>query len=64
MTNGAYDPPAFSIDGVVKDVGLMIDVARATGVRDDLLRAVVGLYADAAAAGHGDHDMSAVRTVF
>ena len=64
MAAGAYEPPAFSVDGVIKDVGLMIEAARATGVRDDLLRALLGLYADAAAAGHGDHDMSAVRTVF
>ena len=64
MAAGAYDPPAFSVDGVVKDVGLMLQVAHATGFRDDLLRTVIGLYEDAAAQGHGDHDMAAVRTAF
>jgi len=64
MAASAYDPPAFSVDGVVKDVGLMLQAAHATGFRDDLLRTVIGLYEDAAAHGHGDHDMAAVRTAF
>jgi 3-hydroxyisobutyrate dehydrogenase len=64
MASGAYDPPAFSVEGVVKDVGLMVAAAEGTGFRDDLLRTLLGLYEDAGRAGHGDHDMAAVRTVF
>jgi 3-hydroxyisobutyrate dehydrogenase len=64
MASGAYDPPAFSVEGVVKDVELMVSAVEGTGFRDDLLRTLLGLYEDAERAGHGDHDMAAVRTVF
>jgi 3-hydroxyisobutyrate dehydrogenase len=64
MASGAYDPPAFSVDGVVKDVGLMVGAAEETGFRDDLLRALLAVYQDVERAGHGGHDMAAVRTAF
>lgn len=64
MAAGAYAPPSFSVDGVVKDVGLMVSSAQGTGFRDDLLRTLLDLYSDVAAAGHADHDMAAVRTAF
>jgi len=64
MASGAYDPPAFSVEGVVKDVELMVSAVEGTGFRDDLLRTLLGLYEDAERGGHGDHDMAAVRTVF
>jgi 3-hydroxyisobutyrate dehydrogenase len=64
MMAGTYTPTAFSVDGVVKDVGLMVTAAHETGFRDDLLLAVLGLFERAADAGHGDHDMAAVRTSY
>jgi 3-hydroxyisobutyrate dehydrogenase len=64
MASGAYDPPAFSVEGVVKDVELMVSAVEGTGFRDDLLRTLLGLYEDAERGGHGDHDTAAVRTVF
>jgi 3-hydroxyisobutyrate dehydrogenase len=64
MAAGAYAPPSFSVDGVVKDVGLMVSAAQGTGLRDDLLRTLLALYSDVAATGHGDDDMAAVRTAF
>ena len=64
MATDAYVPPSFSVDGVVKDVGLMVSAAQGTGLRDDLLRTLLDLYSDASAAGHADHDMAAVRTAF
>jgi 3-hydroxyisobutyrate dehydrogenase len=64
MASGAYAPPSFSVDGVVKDVGLMVSAAQGTGLRDDLLRTLLALYSDVAATGHGDDDMAAVRTAF
>lgn len=56
--------PSFAVDGVVKDVGLMVDAARTTGVPTELLEAVRGLFAEASRQGHGADDMAAVRTVF
>ena len=61
MASGAYDPPAFSVDGVVKDVGLMISAVDGTDFRDDLLRTLLDLYGDVSDDGL---DMAAVRTVF
>src|SRR4051794_33328228 len=37
MLEGAWDDPAFALDSVVKDVGLMIDAARDSGFPDELL---------------------------
>jgi 3-hydroxyisobutyrate dehydrogenase len=55
---------SFAVDGVVKDVGLMIDAAGRHGFPADLLEAVRELYVRASAAGHGDADMAAVAEVF
>jgi len=63
MIEGAY-PTAFSVDGVIKDVGLMRDAAREAGVPDDILAAVVGLFETTAGLGHADDDMAAVRAAF
>ncbi|HEX6754738.1 MAG TPA: NAD(P)-dependent oxidoreductase [Mycobacteriales bacterium] len=57
-------PTSFAVDGVVKDVGLMLDAAQDAGVPDALLRAVRDAFAEASAAGHGDADMSAVAYSF
>jgi 3-hydroxyisobutyrate dehydrogenase len=57
-------PVSFALDGVRKDLGLMIDAARGADLRDDLLSTVRGLYDDASAAGHGDDDLAAVYHAF
>jgi 3-hydroxyisobutyrate dehydrogenase len=54
--------PSFAVDGVAKDVQLMIDSAGPMSV--DLLQALRGLYVRASERGHGADDMAAVRTAF
>jgi 3-hydroxyisobutyrate dehydrogenase len=63
MLAGDY-PPSFSVDGVLKDVGLMVDAADAAGFPQALLRPVQEAYARASAAGHGGDDIAAVHTEF
>jgi 3-hydroxyisobutyrate dehydrogenase len=53
-------PAAFSLDGAVKDAGLIANALRAAGADDRLMTALHEQYSAAAAAGHGDSDMSAV----
>jgi 3-hydroxyisobutyrate dehydrogenase len=56
--------PSFAIDGVVKDIGLMLDAAGDVDFADDLMATVRALFARAAERGHGDKDMAAVRYAF
>lgn len=63
MIDGAY-PTSFSVDGVLKDVGLIRDAAREAGVPDDILAAIARLFQTTADLGHGGDDMAAVRTAF
>ncbi len=56
--------PSFAVDGVVKDVGLMIDAARSVEFPDGLLAAVHQAFVRASAEGHGEQDMAAVRFAF
>jgi 3-hydroxyisobutyrate dehydrogenase len=63
MVAGDY-PPAFAVDGALKDSGLIADALRATGADDRLITAVNALFADAAAAGRAGEDMAAVAEVF
>jgi 3-hydroxyisobutyrate dehydrogenase len=56
--------PSFEVDGVVKDVGLMLDAAGEHEFPTDVLDAVHRVFGRAAADGHGSDDMAAVRTVF
>ena len=56
--------PSFEVDGVVKDLGLMVEAAAPLGFPTGLLDAVRGLFVEAADAGHGADDMAAVRTAF
>lgn len=56
--------PAFAVDGVAKDLGLIRDAARATSTDDTLLSAVLEMFERTSAAGHGADDMAAVRTAF
>jgi 3-hydroxyisobutyrate dehydrogenase len=53
-------PAAFSLDGAVKDAGLIAAALRAAGADDRLMTALHEQYSAAAAAGHGDSDMAAV----
>lgn len=50
---------AFGLDGAVKDAGLVVDAAEQAGLDTGVLEAVRAHLARAAAAGHGDKDMSA-----
>ena len=61
---GRSFPASFTVDGVVKDIGLMIDAAAVAGIPDDLMVAVRQLFITAAEQGHGDDDMAAVVTAF
>lgn len=53
-------PPAFPLEGALKDSGLIADALRASGTDDRLMTALQALFADAAAAGHADEDIAAV----
>ncbi|MGU3410443.1 NAD(P)-dependent oxidoreductase [Microbacterium sp. M1A1_1b] len=57
-------PAQFALDGLRKDIGLITDAARSTGVSTTLLEALGRVYADASAAGHGADDIAAVGTAF
>ncbi|WP_144710298.1 NAD(P)-dependent oxidoreductase [Curtobacterium pusillum] len=57
-------PAQFALDGLRKDIGLIADAARSTGVSTVLLDALGRVYADASAAGHGGDDIAAVGTAF
>ena len=63
MMSGDY-APSFAVDGVVKDLGLIRDAARASSVDDRMLTTVLQLFEDASDDGHGGDDMAAVRTAF
>lgn len=55
--------PSFGVDGVLKDLSLMLD-AGAELMDTSVLEAVRDRFAAASAAGHGDDDMAAVVTGF
>lgn len=64
MAERAWDDPAFALDSVRKDVGLMVDAARSAGFPDDLLTTLLGVYDRASERGLGGADMAAVRAGF
>jgi 3-hydroxyisobutyrate dehydrogenase len=64
MAGRAWDEPAFALDSVVKDLGLMLDAARESGFPDELLTAMYAVYDRAAERGLGGADMAAVRAGF
>ena len=64
MAARTWDDPAFAVDGVVKDVGLMVDAARGSGFPDELLATLLALYDRAAERGLARADMAAVRAAF
>jgi 3-hydroxyisobutyrate dehydrogenase len=53
-------PPAFPVDGAVKDARLIVEAGRAAGVELRVAEAVAAEMAAAADAGHGREDMAAV----
>lgn len=57
-------PTSFAVDGVVKDVDLMLEAARDAGFPTELLSAVRDRFVHASALGHGAADMGAVRYAF
>lgn len=63
MISSTFDP-SFTVDGVVKDVGLIISAADQAGVPSDLLESVQGLFRRTSEAGHGADDMAAVISAF
>jgi 3-hydroxyisobutyrate dehydrogenase len=63
ILGGDYEP-SFALDGVVKDIGLMLDAAEDADFPAELLAAVRAMFAKASRAGHGDKDMAAVRFAF
>lgn len=64
MINSSYTPPAFPVDGVIKDLGLIKDLVSRTGIRSDLVDVVRVIFDGASADGHGAEDMAAIRTQF
>ena len=64
MIAGTYEPAAFAVDGVAKDVALIQGAAAAAGVDTRLLEALAELYGDASRAGFGAADMGAVYVAF
>ncbi len=64
MAERTWDDPAFALDSVVKDVGLMVEAARESGFPDELLATLLALYDRASERGLGGSDMSAVRAAF
>ena len=64
MAQRSWEDPSFALDSVRKDIGLMIDAARAAGFPDDLLDTLLTIYDRASERGHGGADMAAVRAGF
>lgn len=64
MLEHDWATPSFEVDGVVKDLSLMIEAAAREGFPTQLLDALRDLFTAASAAGHGGHDMAAVRSAF
>jgi 3-hydroxyisobutyrate dehydrogenase len=57
-------PPSFTVDGAVKDTGLMAAAMRESGTDATLMDAVACQYSKAADGGHGGEDMAAVYRAF
>ncbi len=64
MIAGTYEPVAFAVAGVAKDVALIQGAAASVGVDTRLLQALADLYGDASRAGFGAADMGAVHVAF
>ena len=64
MLEEKWETPAFAVDGVLKDVGLMIEAAKDAGVSPKLLKTLLTYYERTSEAGLGGADMAAVRASF
>jgi 3-hydroxyisobutyrate dehydrogenase len=63
MITGEF-PPSFTVDGAVKDTGLIAAAMRESGTDATLMNAVAFQYRKAAEGGHGGQDMAAVYRAF
>ncbi len=63
MMSSNYEP-SFSIDGVVKDLGLIRAAAVRAGVPDEILAVVLEKFQESVRDGHGADDMAAVYSAF
>jgi len=57
-------PPSFTVDGAVKDTGLIAAAMRESGTDAALMDAVARQFRKAADGGHGEEDMAAVYRAF
>jgi 3-hydroxyisobutyrate dehydrogenase len=64
MIDEDWTTPAFPVDGVKKDLGLMLEAAEGAGLSPDLLRTLLAYYERTSAEGAGEADMAAVRQAF
>ena len=64
MMAGDFAPPAFALDGVSKDVGLITEAASRAGMDTTLLDALAAVYRRASDLGYGKDDLSAVIRTF
>jgi 3-hydroxyisobutyrate dehydrogenase len=56
--------PSFGVNGLVKDLGLMIESAEPTGVPTQLLEALRDLFVSTSQSGHESDDIAAVVSAF
>ena len=63
MIAGDY-PPAFDVEGMRKDLALILAAAEKAGIATELARTTLGIAERAEELGHGAEDMAAVRTAF
>jgi 3-hydroxyisobutyrate dehydrogenase len=63
MLAGEFDA-SFALDGVVKDLSLMVSAADGVDFPAELIETVRAVFERASAQGHGDEDMAAVRYSF
>jgi 3-hydroxyisobutyrate dehydrogenase len=64
ILKGHYSPPHTALDIFVKDLGLVLEVARASKFPLPLASAAFQMFAAASAAGLGDEDDAAVIKTF
>lgn len=64
MLRQDWETPSFALDGVRKDLGLMLEEAGVRGLPPDLLQTLRSLYDRASDQGLGGADMAAVRCAF
>ncbi|MGI9155824.1 MAG: NAD-binding protein [Marmoricola sp.] len=55
---------SFAVDGLRKDMDLMVEATREDGFPQEMLTSVLGLFDNVSEQGHGSEDIAAVRTAF